>query len=96
MDGDIVGLVLCSCDTQIGFGLQKRDKKVNNCGSETSQIYYMWLKLILLHQGIVRSLFLYVDLHVEMFLKEICMSKSKKELSFQMLTGVQKQQKCDI
>ena len=44
MNGDIVGLVLCSCDTQIGFGLEKRNKKVSNCGSETSLIYHMWLK----------------------------------------------------
>ena len=33
--------------------------------------------VILLHQGIVRSLFLYIDFHVEMFLKEKCMSESQ-------------------
>ena len=43
MEGDI-GLVLCSCDTQIRFSLEKRNKKVSNCGSQASQIYHMWLK----------------------------------------------------
>ena len=44
----------------------------------------------LLHHGIVRSLFLYIDFHVERFLKEIFMSESQKELSSQLFTGVQK------
>ena len=46
--------------------------------------------LILLHQGIVRSLLLYIDFHVDMFLKEMCMSESQQELSFQLFTSVQK------
>ena len=32
---------------------------------------------ILQHQGIVRSLFLYIYFYVEMFLKEMCMSESQ-------------------
>ena len=38
MDGDIVGLVLYSRDTKFGFGLEKANKKVSNCGSETPQV----------------------------------------------------------
>ena len=57
-----VGYVLCSCDIQIGFCLEKKEQK--SVGSETSQICLMLLtKKILLHQGIVRSLFLYIDFH---------------------------------
>ena len=50
---------------------------MSKCGSETSQIYHMYVvkNLILLHQGIVRFLFLYIDFHVEMFLKGMCMSE---------------------
>ena len=77
VDGDIVGLVLCSYDTQVGFGLEKKNKKMSKCGSETFQIDHMWLKKKILHQAIVRYLFLYIDFYVEIFPKEICMSESQ-------------------
>ena len=71
MDGDILGQVL-AIDTQIRFGLEKRHTKVYICGSKTSPNYHMlFKKIIILHQGFVRSLFLYIDFHVGMFLKEI-------------------------
>ena len=55
------------------------------CCSETYQIHHNHVvkKIILLHQGIVRSLILYIDFHLEMFLKE-----SQRERSFQLFTGV--------
>ena len=51
---------------------------MSNCGSETSKIHHMWLKIqFLVHQGIVRFLFLYIDFQEEMFLKEMCTSESQ-------------------
>ena len=68
MGGNIVtrpSFVLMRLSNHIRF--RKRHKKVSICGSKTSQIYHLVKKLILLHQGIVSSLFLYIDVHVEMF-----------------------------
>ena len=39
MDGDIVDQVLCSCDTQIGFNLEKSSKKGSIYGSETNMLF---------------------------------------------------------
>ena len=45
MDGDIVGQALYLSNIQIGFDLEKNTQKVSICGSETSQISPMLLKL---------------------------------------------------
>ena len=70
-DGDMIGLVLCSCDTQIGFGLEKRNKKVSNSDSETSLIYHMWLKYNFAAPRHCKIfVFIYIDFHVEILRKE--------------------------
>ena len=45
MDGDIVGQALYLSNIQIRFDLEKNTQKVSICGSETSQIPPMLLKL---------------------------------------------------
>ena len=45
MNGDIVGQALYLSDIQIGFDLEKKTQKVSICGSETSQISPMLLKI---------------------------------------------------
>ena len=80
MNGDIVGQALYLSDIQIGFDLEKKPptKSVYLRFWNFPNFPHVVKNLTLLHHDIVRSLFLYIDFHVERFLKEIFMSESQK------------------
>ena len=56
---------------------KKEQKSVQSWFRNFQSLPHVIQNLILLHQGIVRSLFLYIDFHVEMFLTEMYMSESQ-------------------